>query len=204
MNIYIAVQNNPYLVIVLGDFNEKSKNWYGCDKINFEGNVIETLFSQFGLHQMNNNLTHKSVTYSLCIDLIFTSQPNLVVESGSPILTSKLSSSDCFCKMKFKNSLSTTLLSPVWHYQEADTELVTQAIDLCDWKKAFANISVDEKFAIFNKTILNILHNVIPHETLLVDDKDRPWLTSKLKNLINEKSTSFFSIIVKIILIYKY
>ena len=90
MNLDLAVQNNPYLVAVLGDFNGKLKNWYGCYKTNFEGNVLETPFSQFGLNQMISNSTHVSNTYSLCVDLIFTTQPNLVVESRrSPILTFK-------------------------------------------------------------------------------------------------------------------
>ena len=52
-------------------------------------------------------------------------------------------------------------------------------------KKAFSNTSVDEKVAIFKKTILNIFQNFIPHETLLVDDKDPPWITSKINKLIN-------------------
>ena len=90
LNLDLAVQSNPYLVAVLGDFNGKLKTWYGCYKTNFEGNVLKTPFSQFGLHQMINNSTHISDTYSLCADLIFTTQPNLVVESRhSPILKLK-------------------------------------------------------------------------------------------------------------------
>ena len=50
LNLDLAVQSNPYLVVVLGDFNGKLKTWYGCYKTNFEGNVLETPFSRFGLH----------------------------------------------------------------------------------------------------------------------------------------------------------
>ena len=39
LNIDLALQNNPYLVVALGDFNGKFKNWYGYDKTNFEENV---------------------------------------------------------------------------------------------------------------------------------------------------------------------
>ena len=82
MSLDLAVQNNPYFVVVLGDFNAKSKNWYECHKTNFEGNVLETLFSQFVLHQMISNQTHILDTYSSCVNLIFTFQPNLAVDSG--------------------------------------------------------------------------------------------------------------------------
>ena len=54
-----------------------------------------------------------------------------------------------------------------------DTELIRQTIVLFDWKKASENTSVDEKVAAIKKTILNIIHNFIPHETLLVDAKDK-------------------------------
>ena len=63
LNLDLAVQSNPYLVAVLGDFNGKLKTWYGCYKTNFERKVLETPFSRFGLHQMINNSTHISDTY---------------------------------------------------------------------------------------------------------------------------------------------
>ena len=46
-----------------------------------EGNAIENLTSQFGLHQVIKEPIHILDTSSSCIDLIFTSQPNLIIES---------------------------------------------------------------------------------------------------------------------------
>ena len=40
---------------------------------------------------------------------------------------------------------------------------------------------------IFNKTVLNILSNFIPHPVIVCDDKDTPWLNGKIKSLINKK-----------------
>ena len=51
-----------------------------------------------------------------------------------------------------------------------------------DWDRAFPNKHVDEKVLIFNKTVLNILSNFIPHEVLVCDDKDPPWFNGKWKN----------------------
>ena len=64
-----------------------------------------------------------------------------------------------------------------------------------DWDRAFTfiNTNVNEKVFILNKTILNILSNFIPHETLTVDDKDPPWFTKKIKNLIQEKNNVYKS-----------
>ena len=32
------------------------------------------------------------------------------------------------------------------------------------------------------------MSNFIPNETMLVNDRDPPWITSKLKNIIQEKN----------------
>ena len=44
---------------------------------------------------------------------------------------------------------------------------------------------------IFNQTIINILCNFIPHETVLFDDRDPPWMNKEIKKLIHEKKSIF-------------
>ena len=39
---------------------------------------------------------------------------------------------------------------------------------------------------LFNKTIKNVLSNYIPHETITCDDREPPWINSKIKQLIQE------------------
>ena len=48
----------------------------------FWSNVLETLFPQFGLYQIIHKPPHTLDTYSSCIGLFFTFQPNFVVESS--------------------------------------------------------------------------------------------------------------------------
>ena len=73
---------NNYLIVILGDFNAKSTNWYKHDKTTYESSKIEAITSQFGLKQLFQEPTHILPNSSSCIDLVFTSQPNLVMESG--------------------------------------------------------------------------------------------------------------------------
>ena len=82
MNLETLAQRNPFLMVVLGDFNAKSKHWCSQDSTNFEGITIENVTSQSGLSQIIKKATHISESSSLCIDLIFTMQPNLLVEFG--------------------------------------------------------------------------------------------------------------------------
>ena len=82
-------QRTPFLTIALGDFNIKS-NLKG-DKTSYKVSKIDAITSQFGLQQLINEPTHFVTDSTSCIDLIFTSQPNLVMEL---IITSKLPSSN--------------------------------------------------------------------------------------------------------------
>ena len=82
MNLETLTQRNPSLTVVIGDFNAKSKNWCSKDSTNFEDITIENVTSQFGLSQISKEATHILESSSSCIELIFTTQANLVVESG--------------------------------------------------------------------------------------------------------------------------
>ena len=67
---------------MLGDFNTKSTNWCKNDITSHEGSMINAVMSNYGLQQLIQELTHIFNSSPSCIDLIFTSQPNLVMESG--------------------------------------------------------------------------------------------------------------------------
>ena len=49
---------NPFLIVVLGDFNVKSENWYKHDKTLYEGAKIDAITIQIGLQQTIKELTH--------------------------------------------------------------------------------------------------------------------------------------------------
>ena len=82
LNIDAVTANNTFLTIVLGDFNIKSNLWFKGDKTSYEGSKIDAITSQFGLQQLIIEPTHLVADSSSSIDLVFTSQLNLVMESG--------------------------------------------------------------------------------------------------------------------------
>ena len=82
LNLDSIVHRNPYLIVVLGDFNAQTKGWYPLGKTTYEGTRIDGITSQFGLEQLIHEPTHIIGERSSCIDLVFASQLNLVVKSG--------------------------------------------------------------------------------------------------------------------------
>ena len=68
-----VANHNPFLIVVLGDFNVKSENWYKHDKASYEGAKIDALTTQFRLQQIIKKPTHILAESSSCIDLILAS-----------------------------------------------------------------------------------------------------------------------------------
>ena len=81
----------------------------------------------------------------------------------------------------------------VWYYERANTELIRRAIDQFDWVRALSNVNVDEKVYFFTKMLLNIIQNFIPHETVICDDRNLPWINKEIKKLMLEKNLAFKS-----------
>ena len=76
----------------------------------------------------------------------------------------------------------------VWYYNRANADLIRRAIDLFDWDKALRFNDVDKQVAIFNDTLMNIMENFVPNETIICDDRDPPWTNKEIKQLIEQKN----------------
>ena len=72
----------PYCVNIIGDFNCRSTNWLEDDIENDEGKLFKLFSSDLGLHQLINKPTLSTGNSRSFIDVIFTDQPNLSLESG--------------------------------------------------------------------------------------------------------------------------
>ena len=148
-----------------------------------EGITIENVTSEFGLSQMITEATHILECSSSCIDFIFTTQPNLVVESGVH-------------QSLHPNCHHQIVLPPpyprdIWHYKQADTELIRRVITDSNWDRAFLNTNVNEKVSIFISTLLNILSKFILHETIVCSDKDPPWFIGQSNLSFKKKKDTF-------------
>ena len=139
---------------------------------------------------------------SSCIDLTFTSQPNLTIESEvHSSLRSNCHHQLIFAKFHIEVVCPPTYAREVWHYKDVNTDLLGGAINEFNWQRAFLNNNVSEKVDIFNSTILNILSNFIPHEFVVCDDKYPPWFNKKIRALILEKKCCISKLHFKITVI---
>ena len=69
LNLDAMTDNNPFLVVAIGDFNARSSSWCINDKSNYEGTKIDCLATEYDLKQVINEPTHLLENSSSGIDL---------------------------------------------------------------------------------------------------------------------------------------
>ena len=147
MTLDLVSKKNPFFLVVLGDFNAKLSQWHDKDSSTSEGISVESITSQFGLHQIINEPTHILENSSSCIDLIFTSQPNLSVESGTqPSLHPNCHHQIIYAIFNLEVIYPPPYTREVWHYQDSNVDLIRRSINEFDWDRAFANNMETKKF----------------------------------------------------------
>ena len=182
-------QCNPYFTVITGDFNARCNRWWVNDNNNTEGVSIDNLTSSYGLKQLIAEPTHILPTSSSCIDLLFTTQSNMVVNSGVfPSIHQSCQHQIVFAKVNLKIFYPPPYTRRIWVYSNANHEAINNAIDGFDWEKAFSNVNVHTQVKLLNETLSNKFMNFVPNKLITVDNRDPPWMTEKIKKLLKDKS----------------
>ena len=123
----------PAFTSILGDFNARSKSWWPEDVKSHEDTHIESLTTMYGLQQVILDPTHLLPNSSSRIDLIFSDQPNLVVDSGvDPSLHVKRHHQIIHCKFNLMIVYPPLYERLVWDYKRANTDAIINSINQAD------------------------------------------------------------------------
>ena len=144
-------QLKPSFTIILGDFNASSSDWWPDDIISPEGTHINSLISMYGSDQSISDPTHILPASPSCIDLIFTDQPNLVVDSGvHPSLHTNCHHQITYCNLNLVVAYTPPYERSVWDYKRANVGAINTALNKLDWEFLFYNKSVNQQVTICN------------------------------------------------------
>ena len=129
----------PYISVILGDFNARSKSWWKSDINTNEGTKIDAVTSSYGLQP-----THLS-----CIDLIFTDQPSLVVDCGThSSLNPNCHHQIVYCKLDLRTVYPPRYQRLVWDFKRANIGSIRKAVKMVDWHFMFMNKTVHEQVTV--------------------------------------------------------
>ena len=96
-----------------------------------------------------------------------------------------------YAKFNLKIHYPSPYQREIWYYQKANTDQIRKALKQFSWDRSFKNLSVNEMVFLFNRTIKNIFSNYIPHETIICEDRNSPWIKNRVKELIIEQNNTF-------------
>ena len=151
MNLNALSTNNPFLTVMIGDFNAKSSNWYLNNITSFEGFQIEFLAFQFTMSQIIKEPTHILDNSKSCIDLIFISQPNMIMDSGNYLsLHSNCHHEIIYAKFDLKAFYPPPYKITAWHFSWENSDRRKEVINLFDWESSPNNLDVNEQVSVFN------------------------------------------------------
>ena len=182
----------PSLSIVTGDFNARSSSWWSDDINTTEGTNLFSLTSSNGFSQLINEPTHTQTNSSSCIDLIFTDQPNLSMNSGAH---SSLHP-NCYHQI-VHSSFNLNIHYPppyqrlTWDYKKADSIKIREALDSVNWERLFDQKDLNAQVLTLNEIILNVFRNYVHNKNITIDDKDPVWMNETVKNKMKVKNNLF-------------
>ena len=156
------------MISVLGEFNAKSNYWCKNDITSHEGSISDVATCNYGLHQLNQEPAQILNSSSSFIDVIFTSQPNLVMKSEvHSSLHPRCHHHVVFAKVNLSILYASPYDRTVWVYENANPELIRRAINEFDWIGALCNVSIDKEACYFTETLLNIICDFTPHKRIV-------------------------------------
>ena len=126
-----------------------------------------------------------------CIDLIFTNQENLFLESGvHPTLHGQCHHQIIYGLLSIKNPAPPPYKRRLWYYDKANTAAIRKSIEMHNWYEALENItSPSHQGEILNEILLNVFSNFIPNELVTVKPNNVPWITRSTKSMIQKKKS---------------
>ena len=153
---------------------------------------MDILLTSFSMKELIIEPTHILENVSSCIDLIFTNQPNIVLESEvHSSLHLKCHHQIIYWKLNLKIDYLSQYTCEIWDYFKAETDLINHSIENAYRSNLFLGKNVHEQVEIFNQTALNIFHNFIPNKTILCYNRHPPCISErKNKSLIKKKMAS--------------
>ena len=160
-----------------------------------QGTEHAELTVHYSLNQVINGPTHILPNSASCIDLIFTTETNLVADSGVlPSLFPRCHHLLIFSKMNFTTFFLLPIFPPppfllprIWDFSRANVSAIGQAVNYVEWYRAFNGLNIDEMVKFLSEYVLNVFYNFVPNKVIAIRSKDTLWMTPELKRMVFEK-----------------
>ena len=180
-----AKNTNISDIILVGDLNNDLLTPSKCKH-------LKELIANYDFTQLINESTHFTEQSSTLIDVIITSNPNIVVASEvcDPFVPNRMRFhcpvAVILSFMKFKPQ---NYKRQIWKYEEADYNKYRQILSEAELSTLVTNPldDVDTVAQKLNKVIISAAEQSIPNKMVTIRPADQPWLHNEIRKLIRQR-----------------
>ena len=179
---------NPDCIIITGDFNCRTQQWWSGDIEDHHGTALDDLIQSKNFSQLIDEPTHIINDSSSCIDLIITSQPFLFVEHGiHPSLFKNCHHEIVHGKLNLSVPPPPVFKRKLWDYNNADIDALHDKLRCVDWYAVFSGLDVNMMVKTFTDLVLTAITDAIPNKLITCNSNGLSWITPEIKTAIRRK-----------------
>ena len=175
-------------MILTGDYNCKSSQWWPGDTEQLEGNDLAEFIETNNLYQLINEPTNIRDDNMSCIDLIMTDQPAYVIETGvSQSLDNHCQHQLIFGKLNIASPFPPPYRRTVWEYCKANVANIKYVLIEYNWHDCFKDLGCDEMVEKMYGILKPILYKCIPNKVIKCNDKESLMISHVVNRAIKRK-----------------
>ena len=167
--------------IVLGDFNSDCRN-----NQYYEHYQLLDITQRYNLTQLVNEPTRFTETSARCIDLVLTSDEEII----SDISVLPTISSDHlvpFVKMKIRKKSLTKIKRTLFNYDKLNKDSLLEQLSDINFIDYFANNKVENSAIFLSDSLLDIAKLCMPIKKVSIREDSHPWFNERIATLREEK-----------------
>ena len=163
-------------IVVLGDFNE--------DQLKLQNNKMSNIFVKYNMIQFINEPTHFTKNSSSCIDLISSTDPNVIdlIHVGQPFLSVNVRyHCPIYDIFKVPKTLHRCFMRRIWLYDRGNYNQYREKLQRGDCDELInSGNSLDDLCESFSNVILQAAGESISNKIITVRKTDPPWMNGAI------------------------
>ena len=167
--------------VILGDFNSDCIN----DQY-YEHYQLLDIIQRNNLTQLINEPTRITATSARCIDLILTSNPELVSESSvlPPICSDHHLTR---VKLKLKKKTQAKITRSIFNYSKLNKEMFVERLAEINFIDYFTNNTVHNSATFLSESLIEIAKQCMPVKSITIRENSPEWFDESVVSLREEK-----------------
>ena len=173
------VGHNKTILVLLGDFNDRCKNWVDDHSSSELGVKLVTLLNNFNLFQLINKPTRN--------ENLITDSPGFFTDVDTLEPISGLDHNIIYGSLSILYPKGARINRKIWLYAQANFELFNNLLLTTDWDNFFTvyndvNVACEN----FTEMLLLFATQCIPQKSIWVRPRDKPGMTPAIRKLFRE------------------